>query len=197
MVFTLPPPPGLSPIIFNAPFFSMRNGEGGLFPFPTRNSPDSKASVRDSGQQPTGGASGGTSCPRFSLRLLRFPPRVSGPHPSFAAPPPAPCPSPHCPQPPPSYPAGPLSPQHSGGSQEDAKQWRRRLRRESRLCQLGARAAAPAVPPRAERLGAGLSPAGARAHKHPHTDIHARALTLTDARTGVREPRLDGGVQER
>lgn len=81
----------------------------------------------------------------------------------------------------------------SGGRQAVAATAAARVR----LCQLGARAAAPAVPPRAERLGAGLSPAGARAHKHPHTDIHARALTLTDARTGVREPRLDGGVQER
>lgn len=125
--------------------------------------------------------------PPLPSRRLRTPSLLRGSTPR---------PSPHCPQPPLSYPAGPLSPQHSGGSREDAKQWRRRLRRESRLCQLGARAAAPAVPPRAERLGAGLSPAGARTHKHPHTDILARALTLTDAHTGVREPRLDGGVQD-
>lgn len=171
---------------------------GGLFPFPTRNSPDPKASARDPGQQLTGEASGGAHCPRFSLRLPRFPPGVSRPHPSFALnPPPRPPPKPrtarsrrrasprvHSPR---STAAALWRTPNSGGdgcgASPASASWARG-------------AAAPAVPPGAERLGAGLFPAGARTHKHPHTDINARALTLTDAHTGMSEPQLDGGVQE-
>lgn len=145
LVFILPPPSGVSPNIFNARFFSTgkETWGGGAFSVSHSEQPYPQTPAGDPQQQPTGGESCCADYLRFSLRF-----------------------------PPPLFPLHPSSPRSAcSGSRANprvrspaarqrllgvVRQRRRRLRPSPASADGARKAAAPAVPPQAERLGAGL-----------------------------------------
>lgn len=135
-------------VIFNAPL-SPRN-DGGTFSIPHPQQSGPQSICGDPQPQPTVGASGGASCPRFSLRLsssLPASPALLPPSPLH------PPPTPHCPS---RRRArrrvcSPRSTAAALGGREAAAAT---AVAESRLCQLCAQSGRSRGPSGAERLGA-------------------------------------------